>query len=364
MPCRNCLARRDLLPFKPFFVGQQVFHPFTRNNRPPVYSLWRRYRLYAPISASRGGSSPGSDPSPNSAEEAFAVAEECMRLFETSDTASILQYLPDSVIDNALERKRSKLSDAWGNASTPGANIPASGLDGDLRLDELLELVPATAFFANSFAMRAVIFTPPAAAQPLSTLRIAPGRCWQRYQVTAASGERLHLTFDMQLEDALEPRYRGLRVIKRWYLRGITGEPEEPDPPLAPSPSYGPEAIVAAQLNGLRAEDEHSVFQFASPRNREAFEGSMDRFVKVLNNDVYSPLLRHTKAELLRSTQMTADRSFIVVGVTAAGVNSSVPRQYLYGWAVGLQGADAGSFANCWMTEAVYPLSGSGLFDI
>lgn len=132
---------------------QQVSQPLKPSSRPPAYSLWSRSRRCAPTVASGAGPS-----GPTPAEEAFAVAEECMRLFETSDTGSILQYLPDSVIDNALERKRSKLSDAWGSLSD---FVPSefSSSDGDMRLEELLELIPATAFVVDSFAMRAVVFS-------------------------------------------------------------------------------------------------------------------------------------------------------------------------------------------------------------
>ena len=36
------------------------------------------------------------------------------------------------------------------------------------------------------------------------------------------------LTVDMQLQESLQAKYRGLQLVHRWFLRGITGEPAYP----------------------------------------------------------------------------------------------------------------------------------------
>jgi len=49
-----------------------------------------------------------------SSEEAFETAEEVMAMFLAGEgNDGIMEFLPDSVIDSALERKRSKLGDRW-----------------------------------------------------------------------------------------------------------------------------------------------------------------------------------------------------------------------------------------------------------
>jgi hypothetical protein len=46
---------------------------------------------------------------------------------------------------------------------------------------------------------------------------------------------------------------RGLQVVHRWFLHSITGEPAEAgELPAEPSPQWGPESVVAAQLQALR----------------------------------------------------------------------------------------------------------------
>jgi hypothetical protein len=36
------------------------------------------------------------------------------------------------------------------------------------------------------------------------------------------------LTFELQLEEALEPKYRGLQLVHKWFLKAIKGEPACP----------------------------------------------------------------------------------------------------------------------------------------
>ena len=156
----------------------------------------------------RRDGSGGLEPPDASTEDAYEVAQSCMRLFTSGDTADIISHLPDAVIDNALDRKRSRLDN---NDKKPP---PAERLTDDLSFAELLELSPPTAFSTDAFAMRGLVFTPPAAASPLSTLRVTSSRCLQRYSVKAASGEDMVIVFDLQLEEALEPRYRSFGVVR------------------------------------------------------------------------------------------------------------------------------------------------------
>jgi hypothetical protein len=63
--------------------------------------------------AGSGAGSGGSSSEPDSAERAFQTVQSCMELFisrkQASDLDSIVEYLPEGVIDRLLERKRAKL---------------------------------------------------------------------------------------------------------------------------------------------------------------------------------------------------------------------------------------------------------------
>lgn len=321
---------------------------------------------------SGGGSGENLEPPDASTEDAFDVAEECMRLFQSGQTSSIIAYLPDAVIDNALERKRSRLEDMGATQFSQ---------EKDLSFLELLELAPPTEFTADSFAMRGLVLTPPSRSTALSTLRITRQRCSQRYSLTTRSGEEMCIKIDLQLEESHEPRYRGFKIVNKWFIKGLQGEPADPEIPSMLSPMHGPESIILAQLAGLKNQEALEVFKFASPKNKSAFNGSVELFSETLGSEAYLPLLGHTDAKILRSTQMTATRNFAVVGVTSnGGGEKSPPQRWLYGWSLALQDdidpgdgeTSRGSSSacidtevnkGCWMTEAVYPLGyGAGFF--
>ena len=184
--------------------------------------------------------------------------------------------------------------------------------------------------------------------------------------------------------------------MKKWFLKGLTGESAHGDElPLLPAPEHGPEAIVAAQLAALKSEDARGVFAFASRKNKSTFRCSVERFSEMLGTDQYSPLLGHSSAQILQSTQMTSDRNFAVVGVVTSSTSASssshfsqgsgassssggAPQRFLFGWSLSLQeqdethidgdGASSSSSSNVatekvWVTEGVYPLGyGAGFF--
>lgn len=163
------------------------------------------------------------------------------------------------------------------------------------------------------------------------------------------------------------------QVVKRWFLRGITGEPAYPGDvpskvsvarselslstcssrrptehsfcmawqhlpeicmvllhfvcrlhpcpaapptklPAQPEPCWGPEAVCMAQLEALAASDAAGVFRFASPTNQAATGPSVERFAEMLQAPQYRPLLQHQGAEVLRSVQMKPDVALLIVG--------------------------------------------------
>ena len=290
-------------------------------------------------------------------ESAFAVGQEILRVFNSpGERAAIVQFLPDDVIDRALEKRSSQ-----NNLTTINSSAIASA---DVDLMELLELAPTSSLTIDAFAMRGLILNPPDhVSTALSILRISSERCRQRFALTTTSGEEMHITIDLGLAESLEPRYRSFGVVKKWFLRGITGEAADPELATSPHPRHPPESIVAAQLAALKAGKPRQVFKFASTRNKAAFNGDVARFEEMLysQDGGYAPLLSHTSAEILRSTQMTTGRNFCVVGITHGG---PIPQRALYGWSLTLESEqpqwqnieEGGNGGECWMTEAVYPL--------
>ena len=74
--------------------------------------------------------------------------------------------------------------------------------------------------------------------------------------MVTSSGEAATITFRLQRIETLEPQFRGLLLVKRWVLASVTGEStaseDEAEACCAPHPRLSPEAVVLAQLSGLR----------------------------------------------------------------------------------------------------------------
>lgn len=290
----------------------------------------------------------------------------------SSDLDAVINYLPDTVIDRLIERKRAKREEAAADAAAAAAfgapqqaaqqaaQQSALSEDDDLCFEELVALAQPSDLALDSYSARGLMNAAPRSAAVLSSLKLAADRFLQRYSVVAASGEEMVLTFDMQLEECLQPKYRGLQVVKRWFLKGITGEPAYPgDLPRKPEPCWGPEAVCQAQLEALHAGDAAGVFRFASPVNQAA-TGPVERFEQMLQGPLYRPLLQHHHADLLRSVQMRPDTALLIVGVRSnlPTEEPGVTQRVVYSWTIRLQGAEAGpELANCWLTEAVQPIS-------
>lgn len=297
------------------------------------------------------------------------------------DLDPVVEFLPEAVIDRLLERKRAKREEEAARGGSGGGMAgqvelghqpgqqqrqrrQGQGEGGltELSFEELVALAQPTDLALDAHSARGVLNAPPRCATVLSSLKLAPDRFLQRYEVVSRSGEEMVLTLDMQLEECLQPKYRGLQVVKRWFLRGITGEPAYPgEVPLRPEPCWGPDAVVQAQLEALRVGDVAGVFSFASPQNQQA-TGPVERFAAMLRGDIYRPLLNHEAADVLRSIQMQPDLAVLIVGVRSNIPTSEpgVTQRVVYSWAVRLQGPEAGpQFHNCWMTESVHPISQS-----
>lgn len=276
----------------------------------------------------------GSDGSPESGADVGSACEAVLSLVQALNEAripSVLDFMPGQIIED------------WDEGYTDGLNDVQQ--DGPLRLKETLALVGE---LTDSYAQRALLFGAPRKVEPLSSLLTARDKFHQRLAVTSHSGEDLVLTARMVLEERLEARYKSCKVSEGWVLSGFVGEPADIEIPTAPSPIHPPEAIVAAQLEALRLGDVATVFSFASPTNQAA-TGPVERFAEMIRSPMYSTLLGHKNAKVLRAVQQSRERLIATVGVNAE--REGKPVSAVFQWIVGLQ--TDGMRSGCWMTEAV-----------
>ncbi len=120
---------------------------------------------------------------------------------------------------------------------------------------------------------------------------------------------------------------------------------------LTPNPEYKPQEVVRIQLTALaRNNDPYKdagieiTFRFASPSNKQ-MTGPLDRFIRLLYNPAYSPMLEHRAAnlgELVREN----DRARLSVILTAADGER-------VGYLFILSKQKSGQYDQCWMTDSV-----------
>ena len=118
-----------------------------------------------------------------------------------------------------------------------------------------------------------------------------------------------------------------------------------------PNPKYNPQEVVRIQLAALaRNNDPHQdagieiTFRFASPANR-MMTGPLGRFIQLLYNPLYSPMLEHRAAkfgELIREK----DNARLSVILTAADGER-------VGYLFVLSKQKNGQYDQCWMTDSV-----------
>ncbi|KAG2450290.1 hypothetical protein HYH02_004798 [Chlamydomonas schloesseri] len=311
----------------------------------------------------------------------------------------LLRYFPDSVVDGADELRSAAESDR----PLTFRDVVEYGFE-------------IKGFTFDSYAERHLFFSPPGAVTRLSGFRTAPDRCVLRYAVAeraqeeleqeqeqgqeeqevagaaagaaaagGGGGERAVLTFVLECREMLSPHYRSARIDYVWQVVSVTGEAdpaalqhhrlhvrglaggtaaaaaaaaggqEEDDGgehPRGPHPCVPPEAVVAAQLAALKANDPATVFAFASPGNQAA-TGPLERFATMLQNPMYRPLLRHRTAAPYRR-KMLGPTSYSEVAKVVSdntGMDNTVEMVYL--WELSKQGPAAGPFEGCWMVDGV-----------
>ena len=146
-----------------------------------------------------------------------------------------------------------------------------------------------------------------------------------------------------------------LLITVQILAAGVSG----PLPDLFPRPELAPEDVVRIQLTALAENDSpypnagiEITFRFASPTNKEV-TGPLPRFIELVRNPVYSPMIDSRKIEFGESQKLEGRA---IVPVYLIGEDGSRA-----GYVFVLGRHDIEDCERCWMTEAVHrvPIDGS-----
>lgn len=265
-----------------------------------------------------------------------AIGQEIMRLLteqQSTDQDALIQYLPDALIDAYISR--------YGGTNTSTDSTDED--DEDINIFQTcLENAPSGEFQINSYSWRGLLFARPLRCDLISTLQVSEGRYMQRYFVVSHHGEEMIISLDFRLEETLKSQYRGIQVETNWFLHGMSGEPVHRYDSVLDS-RIGPECVVEAQLDALKEENIEEVFMFASPRNKKIFDNDITQFEAMLRGSAYQSLLGHRESKILKSVQVSARKSILVVGIVAADGTKNA-----HVWVCALQKPN-----NIWMVDAV-----------
>ena len=118
-----------------------------------------------------------------------------------------------------------------------------------------------------------------------------------------------------------------------------------------PDPTFSPADVVRIQLQAMQVNDvPHKnagieiAFRFASPRNKMT-TGPLARFIDMINNPVYRPMLNHRKADF-GQLEIEENKAVQPVIVTASNGERT-------GYLFALSKQSSGRYTSCWMTDAV-----------
>lgn len=118
-----------------------------------------------------------------------------------------------------------------------------------------------------------------------------------------------------------------------------------------PSPDLSASDVVRQQVDALAHNDQprenagiETAFRFASPANRRA-TGPLERFIQLVNNPIYSPLIDHVNAQFsdLSVADNRAQQGVIITSKEGERV----------GYLFSLSKQAGGEYEGCWMTDAV-----------
>ena len=118
-----------------------------------------------------------------------------------------------------------------------------------------------------------------------------------------------------------------------------------------PDPKLEPNDVVRLQLLAMQQNDESDIgievtFRFASPANKK-LTGPLNRFIRLVRNPSYRPLLNHINATFL---DLTIEENFAVQDVI---ITSSSGKRIGYRFRLSIQKDRL--YQGCWMTDSVIP---------
>ena len=118
-----------------------------------------------------------------------------------------------------------------------------------------------------------------------------------------------------------------------------------------PEPDLKPNDVVRLQLLAMQQNDESDIgievtFRFASPANKKQ-TGPLQRFIRLVRNPSYRPLLNHTNATFL---ELTVEEEFAVQDVI---ITTSKGERIGYRFRLSIQKGPL--YPGCWMTDSVVP---------
>ena len=118
-----------------------------------------------------------------------------------------------------------------------------------------------------------------------------------------------------------------------------------------PEPELKPNDVVRLQLLAMQQNDDSDfgievTFRFASPSNKIQ-TGPLKRFIRLVRNPSYLPLLNHTNATFL---ELTVEEDFAVQDVI---ITTSKGKRIGYRFRLSIQKGPL--YPGCWMTDSVIP---------
>jgi len=118
-----------------------------------------------------------------------------------------------------------------------------------------------------------------------------------------------------------------------------------------PEPELKPNDVVRLQLLAMQQNDDSDfgievTFRFASPANKKQ-TGPLKRFIRIVRNPSYRPLLNHINATFL---ELTIEEDFAVQDVI---ITTSNGKRIGYRFRLSIQKGPL--YPDCWMTDSVIP---------
>ena len=118
-----------------------------------------------------------------------------------------------------------------------------------------------------------------------------------------------------------------------------------------PEPELKPNDVVRLQLLAMQQNDDSDfgievTFRFASPANKKQ-TGPLKRFIRLVRNPSYRPLLNHINATFL---ELTVEEDFAVQDVI---ITTSNGKRIGYRFRLSIQKGPL--YPGCWMTVSVIP---------